>query len=178
MTAPLKFRVPRAWLAWLVLTASLAGCAGIHRDTFRPYVPEVVQGNFVSKEQRQALRPGMVRAQVRDILGTPLVASLFHEDRWDYAFSIQRQGVDAQHFHLTVRFKGDVLDQIEGDMLPSEAEFAGRLVTPRQIGKAPKLEATPEDFAKFPLNKPHADAPRPASAPLPASYPPLEPAAR
>jgi outer membrane protein assembly factor BamE len=178
MTAPLKFRVPRAWLAWLVLGASLTGCGGIHRDTFRPYVPEVVQGNFVSKEQRQALRPGMVRAQVRDILGTPLVASLFHEDRWDYAFSIQRQGVLAQNYRLTVLFKGDVLDQIESDVLPSEAEFAGRIVTPRQIGKAPKLEATQEDFAKFPVGKPNADAPRPAPAPLPSSYPPLEPAVR
>jgi outer membrane protein assembly factor BamE len=178
MTAPLKFCVPRAWLAWLVLGASLAGCGGIHRDTFRPYVPEVVQGNFVSKEQRQALRPGMVRAQVRDILGTPLVASLFHADRWDYAFSIQRQGVPAQNYRLTVLFKGDVLDQIESDILPSEAEFAGRIVTPRQTGKTPKLEATEEDFKKFPVNKPNADAPRPVPAPLPASYPPLEPAAR
>ena len=178
MTAPLKFRVPRAWLAGLVLSASLVGCGGIHRDTFRPYVPEVVQGNFVSKEQRQALRPGMVRAQVRDILGTPLVASLFHEDRWDYAFSIQRQGVPPQNFHLTVLFKGDVLDQIESDVLPSEAEFAGRIVTPRETGKPPKLEATDEDFKKFPVTKPNADAPRPVPAPLPASYPPLEPAAR
>jgi outer membrane protein assembly factor BamE len=178
MTASLNFRVHRAWLAGLVLSASLAGCGSIHRDTFRPYVPEVVQGNFVSKEQRQALRPGMVRAQVRDILGTPLVASLFHADRWDYAFSINRQGVPPQHFRLTVQFKGDVLDQIESDVLPSEAEFAGRLVTPRQTGKAPKLEATEEDLKKFPVRNANSDVPRPALAPLPASYPPLEPNSR
>ncbi len=178
MTAPLNFRALRVWLAGLVLGASLVGCGNIHRDTFRPYVPEVVQGNFVSKEQRQALRPGMVRAQVRDILGTPLVASLFHADRWDYAFSIQRQGVAPQHFRLTLLFKGDVLEQIESDILPSEAEFAGRLVTPRQTGKTPKLEATEEDLRKFPAGKSNADAPRPVPAPLPSSYPPLEPAVR
>ena len=178
MTASLISRFSNAWLVGLVLSAGLAGCGSVHQDTFKPYVPEVVQGNFVSKEQRQALRPGMVRAQVRDILGTPLVSSLFHADRWDYVFSIQRQGVPAQNFHLMVVFKGDVLDQIESDILPSEAEFAGRIVTPRQTGKIPKLEATEEDFKKFPINKPSADAPRPVTAPLPASYPPLEPAVR
>jgi len=178
MTAFLNFRVHCAWLVGLVLGASLAGCGGIQRDTFRPYVPEVVQGNFVSKEQRQALRPGMVRAQVRDILGTPLVASLFHADRWDYAFSINRQGVPPQNFRLTVQFKGDVLDQIESDLLPSEAEFAGRLVTPRQAGKTPKLEATEDDFKKFPARNTNSDLPGPAPAPFPASYPPLEPTPR
>ena len=177
MTAPLKFRVPRAWLAWLVLSASLAGCGGIHRDTFRPYVPEVVQGNFVSKEQRQALRPGMVRAQVRDILGTPLVASLFHADRWDYAFSIRRQGVPPQQFRLTVHFSNDVLSLIEGDELPSEVEFVQRLSTRTPVGKAPALEATEEQLRKFPAG--HATPPAPVpQAPLPATYPPLESAPR
>ena len=49
-----------------------------------PFRVEVVQGNFVSKEQVQALRAGMSRNQVKDILGTPLIASVFHSDRWDY----------------------------------------------------------------------------------------------
>jgi outer membrane protein assembly factor BamE len=116
---------------------------------------------------------------VRDILGTPLVSSLFHADRWDYVFSIQRQGVPAQNFRLTVVFKGDVLDQIESDVLPSESEFAGRLVRPRAAGPTPKLEATEEDLKRFTVNKPQdADATRPATAPLPSSYPPLEPVTR
>jgi outer membrane protein assembly factor BamE len=178
MTDSLIFRVPRAWLAGLVLSAGLAGCGSVHLDTFKSYVPEVVQGNFVSKEQRQALRPGMVRAQVRDILGTPLVSSLFHADRWDYVFSIQRQGVPAQNFRLTVVFKGDVLDQIESDVLPSEAEFAGRLVRPRPLGNLPKLEATEQDLKRFPVSKSDAEPPRPAPVPLPSSYPPLEPVSR
>lgn len=179
MTASLIFRFPSAWLVGLVLSAGLAGCGSVHQDTFKPYVPEVVQGNFVSKEQRQALRPGMVKVQVRDILGTPLVSSLFHADRWDYVFSIKRQGVPAQSFRLMVVFKGDVLDQIESDLLPSESEFAGRLVRPRATGQPPKLEATEEDLKRFTAKKPQeAEAPRPALAPLPSSYPPLEPAAR
>jgi len=187
MTASLTFRVSVQGLVALLLGASLAGCgsltSSVSRDTFKPFVPEVVQGNFVSSEQRQALRPGMARAQVREILGTPLIASLFHADRWDYAFSIQRQGVTAQNFRLTVYFKGDVLDQVDSDVLPSESEFAGRLVRPRSVGKLPPLQASEEELKNFtPASTPAARANLPSAAPAPAalprSYPPLEPAVR
>jgi outer membrane protein assembly factor BamE len=187
MTASLTYRRSVHGLAALLLGASLAGCSSltssVSRDTFKPFVPEVVQGNFVSNEQRQALRPGMARAQVRDILGTPLIASLFHANRWDYAFSIQRQGVAAQNFRLTVYFKGDVLEQVDSDVLPSESEFAGRLVRPKSAGKLPLLQASEEDLKKFnPASTPaaRADAPSATTGPaaLPRSYPPLEPAVR
>jgi len=187
MTASLTFRLCAQGLAALLLGASLAGCGSlsgsVSRDTFKPFVPEVVQGNFVSNEQRQALRPGMARAQVREILGTPLIASLFHGDRWDYAFSIQRQGVPAQNFRLTVYFKGDVLEQVDSDVLPSESEFAGRLVRPQSLGKLPPLQASEEDLKKFAPTATRANAtttPAAAAAPaaLPSSYPPLEPVTR
>ncbi len=165
--------------AWL-LTAALSGCGvmpSVGRDTFKPYVPDVVQGNFVSREQRQLLRPGMTRAQVRDILGTPLVTSVFHADRWDYAFSIRRQGVPAQQFRLTLQFTNDVLSLVEGDELPSEAEFVQRLSTPGAKVRVPPLEATEEQLRRYPAARPSA-APMPPQPPLPATYPPLESAPR
>jgi hypothetical protein len=61
-----------------------------------PYKIDVIQGNFVSKEQVEQLRPGMTRDQVKATLGTPLMASLFHADRWDYVFTLKRQGVEPQ----------------------------------------------------------------------------------
>ena len=180
MTASPTFRSSCRYLAVALLLFGLAGCsglAGVNRDTFRPSVPEVVQGNFISKEQRQVLRLGMARVQVREVLGTPLVASLFHGDRWDYAFSIQRQGVAPQNFRLTVHFKDDLLDRIEGDDLPSESEFAGRLIKPRAPGKLPVLQASEEDLKKFSTTP----ASRPVNPPAPAAprtYPPLEPVSR
>ncbi|MEY4693611.1 MAG: outer membrane protein assembly factor BamE precursor [Pseudomonadota bacterium] len=179
MTAFLTSSLTGRRLAMLIVCASLAGCGGMSKfnnDTFKPYVPEVVQGNFVSKEQRQALSPGMSRAQVRDILGTPLVTSLFHADRWDYAFSIRRQGVPQQNFQLTLFFKGDVLQSVEGGDLPSESEFVGRLEVQRKGVRVPHLQASEEDLKKFPSQ---SGAPiEERKAPLPASYPPLEPAPR
>ena len=179
MTASLTFPPTGVRLAMLVVCASLAGCglrSGLTNDTFKPYVPEVVQGNFVSKEQRQAISPGMARAQVKDILGTPLVTSLFHADRWDYAFSIRRQGVPPQSFQLTVFFKGDLVASVEGGDLPSESEFVERLVQQRQAARVPNLQASEEDLKKFPVQKAPGDTPVPV--PLPASYPPLEPTPR
>jgi outer membrane protein assembly factor BamE len=179
MTASLTFSLTGSRLAMLFMCASLVGCANVSSftsDTFKPYVPEVVQGNFVSKEQRQAISKGMPRAQVRDILGTPLVTSLFHADRWDYAFSIRRQGVPPQSFQLTVYFKNDEVSSVEGGDLPSESEFVERLVTQRKAASVPNLQASEEDLKKFPAPQATGDAQR--TVPLPATYPPLEPAPR
>ena len=172
----------RLILMTLAVLAGLSGCGfnpGVKKDSFKPYEPDVVQGNFVSREQRQYLRPGMTRAQVRDVLGTPLVTSLFHADRWDYAFSIRRQGVPPQKFSVTLYFSNDVLSRIESDELPSEAEFVQRLSAPRPGTKAPVLEATEEQLRKFPVTRGSQPQPAAASqAPLPAKYPPLESAPR
>ena len=108
-------------MAACLLLASLAGCGSlsgsVSRDTFKPYVPEVVQGNFVSNEQRQALRPGMARAQVREILGTPLIASLFHANRWDYVYMFTEGHKETRSRRLTVIFEGDTLLRLEGDVV-------------------------------------------------------------
>jgi outer membrane protein assembly factor BamE len=87
------------------------------------YKAEVAQGNFVSKEQVAALKLGMPRLQVADILGTPLLVSVFHADRWEYVFSLKRQAVETPSYKLTVHFKGDSLDKIDGSNMPTEQEF-------------------------------------------------------
>ncbi len=148
-------------------------------DALTLYKPEVVQGNFVSREQVEALQPGMTRLQVRDILGTPLVTSLFHGDRWDYVFTMRRQRVEPQQFRLTLFFQGDALERFEGDDMPSEIEFVQRISRERKV-KVPQLEATEEQLAKFPHASDAPDAAEAAAAREPAqpagSYPPLEPA--
>jgi outer membrane protein assembly factor BamE len=91
------------------------------------YKAEIAQGNFVSKEQVEALKLGMPRLQVADILGTPLLVSVFHADRWEYVFNLKRQGVEMSSYKLAVHFKGDVLDKIDGSNMPTEQEFVESL---------------------------------------------------
>ncbi len=143
-----------------------------------PYKVEIVQGNFVSKEQVELLKPGMPRDQVRQVLGTPLLASVFHADRWDYVFTLKRQGVEPQSLRLTVFFKGDALERFEGDAMPSESDFVAKLDSRRKLGKVPVLELTEEQLQAA-EKKPAATAATtpvtpPVSAPSAASYPPLE----
>lgn len=145
-----------------------------------PYKVEVVQGNFVSKEQVAALQKGMPRQQVREILGTSLLSDVFHSDRWDYVFTIRRQGVESQTRHLAVFFKGDVLDRFEGDPMPSEEEFVATLDSRKRIfsGKVPKLELSAEELARSDVKDVKVAPPAAALPPLPASYPPLESTSR
>jgi outer membrane protein assembly factor BamE len=91
------------------------------------YKAEIAQGNFVSKEQVAALKLGMPRLQVADILGTPLLVSVFHADRWEYVFNLKRQGIDTPSYKLTVFFKGDELERVDGSEMPTEQEFIDAL---------------------------------------------------
>jgi outer membrane protein assembly factor BamE len=172
---------PRNLILGLAACAMLGACGSISNATqgwassLAPYKVEVVQGNFISKEQVEALKPGMSRQQVRDILGTPLVASVFHADRWDYVFTLRRQGVQAQARRLTVYFKGSELERFEGDTMPSEAEFVATLDNKRKQAKVPVLEASEESLKKF-GGKPAAQPATEPQAPPAVNYPPLEPA--
>ena len=146
-----------------------------------PYKVDVIQGNFVSREQVEQLQPGMTREQVKGLLGTPLVTSLFHADRWDYVFTLKRQGVEPRSFKYTVFFNGDQLERFSGDSMPSEEEFISTLTNKRVLGKVPVLQATEEQLKaaeKSSATKSEAATlPETASLPpasAPTAYPPLE----
>jgi len=47
------------------------------------YSPPVRQGNYIDQAMIGQLHPGMTKQQVQRILGTPLVADPFHQNRWD-----------------------------------------------------------------------------------------------
>lgn len=166
----------------LVASASLAACGSLNNASHSiagvvtPYKMDVVQGNFVSKEQAATLQPGMSRTQVRDILGTPLLTSIFHADRWDYVFTFKRQGLEPQARKVTVFFTGNALARVEADALPTEAEFVASLDSGRRSGKVPELELSEESLKQLPAPTSKAE-PKPLP-PLPASYPPLEPVGR
>lgn len=163
------------------MTSSL-GTASINPVNWvTPYKVDVIQGNFISKEQVEALKVGMSRVQVKDVLGTPLLTSVFHADRWDYVFTLKRRNVAPEAFKYTVFFKGDALERFEGDAMPSEAEFIAKLDSGRKLGKVPALEATEEQLkaaekssaAKTPA-PPAADAAASNPTATPTDYPPLE----
>jgi outer membrane protein assembly factor BamE len=173
---PHGFRILLAAAACAALSAcgTVDGVSQRIATSITPYRVEVVQGNFVSREQVEALRPGMTRQQVREVLGTPLLADVFHADRWDYVFTLKRHGVEPQARRLTVFFKNNVMERFEGDTMPSEAEFVATLDKSAHKGEVPQLQASEEALSKY-KDTPAAPAGTPAVLPPPpASYPPLE----
>lgn len=86
------------------------------------YRPEIQQGNVVSQEQINELRPGMSRRQVRFVLGTPMLADVFHADQWDYAYTFGIGSEPTEIRRVTVHFEDDRLARISGDMRPQPPE--------------------------------------------------------
>lgn len=160
-----------------------AGCAsGLQPAADRvagaltPYRVEIVQGNAITREQVALVKPGMRRQQVRDILGTAMLSSPFHADRWDYVFTIRRQGTPEQRRHVVARFEGDQLQRLEAPAdLPSENEFVASIDPARGQPAAPRraLELSETERAALPVPAARAPAPEPAPVP-PRAYPPLE----
>jgi outer membrane protein assembly factor BamE len=135
--SPSKRLLRCCMLALMLLAALIAtGCSTKVDETqgtmmnriFRPYVPDIVQGNFISSEQYAKLEVGMSREQVRQILGTPLLASYFHANRWDYVFEFKRLGEKiSKERRVTVFFDGDKVTKFNGDALPTEVELVAEI---------------------------------------------------
>ncbi|MEW6099800.1 MAG: outer membrane protein assembly factor BamE [Pseudomonadota bacterium] len=168
-------------IALAAALGALAGCSSMRSadrlfGLITPYRIEVVQGNVVTQEMADAVQPGMSRAQVRDILGSPLLTDIFHEDRWDYIFTIRRRGTEPQQRRVTAWFEGERLVRLEAPPLPSEREFVDSIDTFKKPRREPKLALTEEERRALPAPRPVP--PEEAAPPAaPRSYPPLEPSA-
>ncbi|MGQ0657189.1 MAG: outer membrane protein assembly factor BamE domain-containing protein [Chromatiales bacterium] len=113
-----------------LLFASVAGltaCSGARipspADLPIVYKIDVQQGNVVTQEMLAQLEPGIDKAKVRYIMGTPLVVDVFHQDRWDYLYTMQKRGGQRVQRRVSLYFKNDQLDHIDGDVKPASGEF-------------------------------------------------------
>ena len=105
----------------LTLLASLFGCAWFQFPGV--YRLEIQQGNIITQEMVDQLKPGMSKRQVNFVLGTPLVQDSFNQDRWDYYYSLSTSQGELSKRRFTVYFNNDQLSHVEGDykMVAQEA---------------------------------------------------------
>jgi outer membrane protein assembly factor BamE len=119
LAAPASLAAPRTalsrklWLSALLLALLPAGgCV---------YRMAVQQGNYLDARQVTQLQVGMTRAQVRFLLGTPMLPDAFDNDRWDYLYTLQVRALKKpQRQRLTVFFENDKVTRIENDGAPTE----------------------------------------------------------
>ncbi|MFQ5936462.1 MAG: outer membrane protein assembly factor BamE [Acidiferrobacterales bacterium] len=99
----------------LLLAAFMSGC-------IRIYLPDVQQGNVITQEMVDKLKPGMTRRQVQFVLGTPLITDSFHQNRWDYYYSYKRGKEYRTKRKVSLFFKDDKLIDIRGTVQPRPKE--------------------------------------------------------
>jgi outer membrane protein assembly factor BamE len=92
-----------------IIALLLSGCLSV-------YKVEVQQGNVVTQEMIDKLKPGMTPSQVRFVMGTPLIVDPFHQDRWDYYYYLRRSNeTSGESQRVTVVFKNDLLIAVQGN---------------------------------------------------------------
>ena len=130
-------RIAGTFLALLLATGTTA-CSSIDLPELRfpgVYRATIQQGNVVTQEMIDRLRPGMTRRQVRFVLGEPVLANAFRADRWDYLYTIQIGARERQQQRHTVYFDEDALTYFEGDFVPTAVKKA------REAAEAAAVEA-------------------------------------
>jgi outer membrane protein assembly factor BamE len=124
---------------------AFSGCSTL--ETYMPVVTslgvykiDVNQGNYLSQDMVDKLKVGMTRPQVRTALGTPLVTSAFHDNRWDYVYEYSRQGKVREHRQFTAYFADDKLARWEGDEMPQSVVELNRVASERLLKPEPSAD--------------------------------------
>lgn len=118
-TSPL--RTGLALIALVLGMTGLSGCTGSQYGF--PYKAGVQQGNWITKDQVALLRPGMTREQVRFALGTPMLTSALHTNRWDYPYYYRAGNGKVEERVFTVLFDGGQLASWRGSDQPDLQPF-------------------------------------------------------
>lgn len=109
-------------LAIITCFSSLMLCACSMGDWSLVHRIDVQQGNVISQDALNQLTPGMTRRQVQYVIGSPMIADTFHQNRWDYIYRMQTGNGEVTEQHVTLLFDGDTLTSISGSMRPQDID--------------------------------------------------------
>jgi outer membrane protein assembly factor BamE len=102
-------------LSVLLLSFLLTSCGIVYKLPTR-------QGNVIEQKQLDQLKTGMTRDQVKFLLGTPLAASPFRDDRWNYVGYYKTPRGQVFTRTVTLHFEGDKLARSEGAEPPASED--------------------------------------------------------
>lgn len=101
----------------LLLVLILSGCSTLEFPWV--YRIDIEQGNIVTQEMVDQLKPGMSKSQVEYVMGSALLRDTFNDNRWDYVYSL-RDGDSDDYIRkqLSVFFENGQLVRLKGDLRP------------------------------------------------------------
>ena len=114
----ISFRLARV----VLLATAISGCSSVPRIV-NEYKIDVQQGNVLTQDMVSQLKPGLSKDQVRFILGTPVLMDMFHANRWDYVYRLQKGSTGvAETRKFSVFFGADgKLSSVSGDVTAAQA---------------------------------------------------------
>ena len=118
-----------AALLTIALMLSASGCSNLEFPWV--YRLQIDQGNIITQDMVNQLKPGMTRDQVKFVMGSPLLVDPFHQDRWDYVYTLLDGKRNYSRKNLAVFFTDDKLSALSGDFMPQAA------ADPTQTGAPP-----------------------------------------
>ena len=137
----MRFLLTAATAAALGL--SLSACSLVFKLPTR-------QGNILEQKQLDQLKVGMTREQVTYLMGTPIAASPFRADRWDYlGYYKSPRGVESTRT-VTLIFEKDTLARMEGIAPVKADDAAPKGLSSDAIYKQQKVEKNEDDRAGEP----------------------------
>ncbi|WP_162845128.1 outer membrane protein assembly factor BamE [Hydromonas duriensis] len=92
------------------MTLSLAACVNI------PYKAPIQQGNVVEADRIGMVREGMTKVEVANTIGSPILQDIFHADRWDYIYRLDKHYQKPDQRRITIWFNKGVAAKIERDL--------------------------------------------------------------
>ena len=112
------------------LSIALLGGCGLSNLKFpevkipRVYKIPVQQGNVITQEMVNRLKPGMTRNQVSFVMGDTVLQDPFERNRWVYLYTLEVPDFFNQQLKMVLDFEDDLLTTITGDLAPIPEEAA------------------------------------------------------
>ena len=97
----------------------LSGCSLKRPQLPRVHKITVQQGNVITQQMIDKLKPGMTRSQVAFIMGEPVVRNSFNDNRWDFVYTIELPGVFSTSQMVSLFFVDGQLAYFTGNMIPT-----------------------------------------------------------
>ncbi|QLH42643.1 MAG: outer membrane protein assembly factor BamE [Coxiellaceae bacterium] len=92
----------KAFQALLIATCIiLTGCTNI----LKPYQPPIQQGNILTADMVQKIKPGLNKREVLNILGNPVLTDPFDENTWIYVYTLKPSHGKYQEKKLLITFR-------------------------------------------------------------------------
>ena len=136
----------------VLLVTAFSACSSVPRIV-NEYKIDIQQGNVLTQDMVSQLRPGLTKDQVRFILGTPVLMDMFHANRWDYIYRLQKgsTGVVEMRKFSTFFNADDKLIRVSGDVTAAQTSDVATL--PDSKTREIDLGAIDGDAAAPPLEE-------------------------